>query len=228
MQEMSSLNSTPSKIVGVPSSRQMLRRCRSPWHSRTKPVTASGVEAIGMVFDEPARVSAASRAHATWSRTPAPCLDQALSHCRRRPRPFPPGRRGPSSTNAPACSCTIADASRSMRRNVEAAAFGQTVEQRVLIESPHLDQPVDGRAAAANRQRPSDSRVTARTPRYRAGAVRRLSRTSASHATRLQLDRREIDVVEVDRAFQLERPIAASQTTLMCVSIRSTGPDAGP
>ena len=55
---------------------------------------------------------------------------------------------------------------------------------------------------------PSASRVTARTPRYSVGAVRRFSRTSASHASRRQLDGREIDVVEADGALELERAIA--------------------
>jgi hypothetical protein len=33
------VDSTPSNTVGTPSSRTMLRRCRSPWHSRTNPAS---------------------------------------------------------------------------------------------------------------------------------------------------------------------------------------------
>ena len=41
MQAMSRLNSMQSKRVGTPSSRQILRRCRSPWQSRTLPCLAA-------------------------------------------------------------------------------------------------------------------------------------------------------------------------------------------
>ena len=49
---------------------------------------------------------------------------------------------------------------------VQLMALGETIEERVLVEAHHLDQPVDRRALAADRERcrPA-SRVTGRTPR---------------------------------------------------------------
>src|SRR4051812_12066849 len=72
MHEISSLKSTPSKIVGAPSIRQMLRRCRSPWHSRTRPPRHL-ISSRAACRQSSVRVCAVSCAHRTGSRTPIPC-----------------------------------------------------------------------------------------------------------------------------------------------------------
>ena len=68
---------------------------------------------------------------------------------------------------------------------IQPMALGQSIEQRFLVEAHHLDEPVDRLARA--RPAPARHRFARdrTTPRYREGAVRRFSRTSASHATRL-------------------------------------------
>ena len=69
----------------------------------------------------------------------------------------------------------------------DAAARHEGSERRSLVEAAHLDHVVDGirgRPTGASAAPPSGVARTARTPRYRSGARRRLSRTSSSHIAR--------------------------------------------
>ena len=110
---------------------------------------------------------------------------------------------------APAWRCAIADASGSIERDIEATALGETIEQGLLIESLHLDQPVDRVARAVERERPVGlTGHRAHRRRYSIGAVRRFRRSFRLARDVPQFDGREIDVVEADGAFQLVGAIA--------------------
>ena len=93
-------------------------------------------------------------------------------------------------------------------RHIEPPSLGEAIEERGLIETHHLDQPLDRRALAANRKR------TVRFARNGTHAtVQRRRRPAVQPELRLardapQFERGKIDVVEADGSFELERPIA--------------------
>ena len=93
-------------------------------------------------------------------------------------------------------------------RDIEPPSLGETIEERVLIETHHLDQPLDRRTLAANRKRTvrfAGNGTHATVQRRRRPAVQphlSLARDAP------QVDRGEIHVVVTDGAFEFERPIA--------------------
>jgi hypothetical protein len=114
----------------------MLRKCRSPWHWRTRPAARRAssktaedrIEDAGALFGEPRRVAVHDAQHA-----------------------------GPPATVRPRLRLTVQGGDREGERGhqveIEPPPGGEAIEQRLLVEACHLHDPVHRRAHASERQR---------------------------------------------------------------------------
>ena len=216
-----------SNGTGLPSSSTMLRRCRSPWQRRTAPAVDAGApRAPDAAPAPPASRQPAPRwspdrgdrpASRIWSMSAATELAIVV-----RPgeasRPAR-GRRDSAAMRAP---------SAAISSGVSAPRVGHAVEQAVLVEAAHDDQPVDGVvclladfAQREARLRVAPDRRHAEIDVGRQPAIDRRSRrrTSRRAARRSRNPCRGTS----PRASACRRARRARKTTAPCVSMRSAG-----
>ena len=141
MLAMRSENSMASNGTGWPSISTMLRRCRSPWQRRTAPAPAR--RATSSICASSASGSAVANASVIDWIEPLALLAHLANVGRHRAAiVVRPGKAADRRQ-----SVVIGGNARAQRRHHlgrERAAVGHAVEQAVLVEAAHDDQPVDG------------------------------------------------------------------------------------
>ncbi|MFO0988452.1 MAG: hypothetical protein U1F37_13955 [Alphaproteobacteria bacterium] len=111
------------------------------------------------------------------------------------------------------------DRGRDMGRR-QRAALGHAVEQRILLEAPHDDEPVERFARAADRERAVGAPHQRHDPAIELGRRAPVDAQLLLAGGAALLDRRVVDVGELHRALQLHRAIAGQE------DVRDVGVDA--
>jgi hypothetical protein len=91
---------------------------------------------------------------------------------------------------------------------IQLMPLGKPIEERLLVEPHHLDEPIDRRALPSDRERPAS--VTrdgshSKVERGRRAAIEAYLRLAGSPP---QLNRRKINIVESNGTFELVNPVA--------------------
>ena len=193
------LKSMPSKTVTRPSNRQTLPRCRSPCSSRTKPASRrarhSGASAASCACSHATMRCNRARSCASRARASHCAGDSAVAACRSDINPKPSAHTG----RAVACRDAIWSARASMRSAHTALSSGVGASAREAVSggTGHVAASSWSSVCAGSKRRMQTAKsaasadggdpgskapasLTPTTPRYSAGAVRRLSRSSSS------------------------------------------------
>ena len=91
---------------------------------------------------------------------------------------------------------------------VQLTTLGQAIEERVLVEADHLDQPINRRARPADRERPTVFPSDGTHSQVQRGGGAAVEAHFGLAGGVSQLDRRKIHVVEPNGPFELVGPIA--------------------